>query len=148
MNQRRYGRLPLILALLLTLSLCIGLVAYFRSAPAPASAPEAAAPPGTETAFLRENMTAMDRMMAGMNVAATGDIDRDFTLMMIPHHQGAIDMAQALLRHGKNEELRALARGIIAKQEEEIAMMRRIGGEQAPPAEMPVASGSHHHAPH
>ncbi len=86
--------------------------------------------------------------MAGMNVPATGDIDRDFTLMMIPHHQGAIDMAQALLRHGKNEELRALARGIIAKQEEEIAMMRRIGGEQAPPADKPAASGSHHHAPH
>ncbi|MFA6117422.1 MAG: DUF305 domain-containing protein [Sphingomonas sp.] len=149
MNPRHYGRVPLILLSLLILSLCVGLVVYFRSAlAATPQAPKAVASFGTETAFLRENMTAMDRMMAGMNVPATGDIDRDFTRMMIPHHQGAIDMAQALLRHGKNEELRALARGIIAKQEEEIAMMRRIGGEQAPPAAIPAASGSHHHAPH
>ena len=143
MNQRHHVRLSLILLPLLLLSLCFGLVVFLQSAPA--QAPVAIASPGSEAAFLSENATARDRMMADMHVPATGDIDRDFTRMMIPHHQGAIDMAQALLRHGKNEELKALARTIIAKQEEEIAVMRRIGGEQAPSANAPAASGSHHH---
>jgi Domain of unknown function (DUF305) len=50
-----------------------------------------------EAAFLAENQAAMDKMMAGMNIKPTGNVDHDFTAMMIPHHQGAIDMAQAEL---------------------------------------------------
>src|SRR5262245_8898878 len=51
-----------------------------------------------ENAFLRENEAAMTKMMNGMNVKPTGDIDRDFVAMMNPHHQGAIDMAVIELR--------------------------------------------------
>jgi uncharacterized protein (DUF305 family) len=49
--------------------------------------------------------TEMDSML----IKPSGDIDRDFTVMMIPHHQGAIDMAQAELRDGHNEQLRRIA---------------------------------------
>ena len=66
----------------------------------------------------------MDKMMADMNVKPTGDADRDFVAMMIPHHQGAIDMARSLLRYGHNEQLRRLAQEIIVTQQQEIATMR------------------------
>jgi uncharacterized protein (DUF305 family) len=75
---------------------------------------------------------AMRRMDAGMNVAPTGDPDRDFARMMIPHHQGAVDMALAELRFGKDERLRRLAQGIIVEQRQEIAVMRSILDGQAP----------------
>ena len=51
------------------------------------------APKSDESPFLTENTAAMDKMMAGMDVRPTGDVDADFAAMMIPHHQGAIDMA-------------------------------------------------------
>jgi uncharacterized protein (DUF305 family) len=108
----------------------------------PMCTPASSAPAKSEDAFMHENAVTMDRMMAGMNVPPTGDVDRDFTRMMIPHHQGAIEMAQTVLRYGKNEELKALARGIIAKQTEEIALMRRIGGD----APAPATPAQHSHA--
>jgi uncharacterized protein (DUF305 family) len=67
---------------------------------------------------------ANDRMMRDMMVQPTGDTDRDFVRMMIPHHQGAIDMARAELRYGKDPELRKLAEGIVSAQEKEIAWMK------------------------
>jgi len=73
-------------------------------------------------------------MMADMNVKPTGDADRDFVAMMIPHHQGAIDMARSLLRYGHNEKLRRLAQKIIATQQQEIATMRLAIGQPLPPA--------------
>ena len=51
-----------------------------------------------ETPFLAENDTAMKKMMVDMAVQPTGDIDRDFVSMIVAHHQGAIDMALAVLR--------------------------------------------------
>ena len=69
--------------------------------------------PAAEAPFLAENRSAMDRMMAGMSITPSGDVDHDFVAMMIPHHQGAIDMAQAELRHGHNEQLRRIAQEII-----------------------------------
>ena len=64
------------------------------------------------------------KMMEAMQaVQPTGDIDKDFVLMMIPHHQGAIDMAKAELAHGKDETLRAMAEGIVTAQEKEIGEM-------------------------
>jgi uncharacterized protein (DUF305 family) len=75
---------------------------------------------------------AMRRMDAGMNAPPTGDPDRDFARMMIPHHQGAVDMALAELRYGKDERLRRLAQGIIVEQRQEIALMQSI--LEGPPA--------------
>ena len=50
-----------------------------------------------EQPFLSENATAMHKMMADMTIKPTGDVDRDFVEMMVPHHQGAVDMAKAEL---------------------------------------------------
>jgi hypothetical protein len=61
-------------------------------------------------------------------------VDRDFVAMMVPHHQGAIDMALALLRHGRNERLKRLAQEIIVTQQQEIAAMRLAVGEPLPPS--------------
>ena len=77
-----------------------------------------------EELFLVENRVAMDKMMKAMDVKPSAGVDRDFAAMMIPHHQGAIDMARAELRYGRNEQLRRIAQGIIVEQHQEIAAMR------------------------
>jgi Domain of unknown function (DUF305) len=82
-----------------------------------------------EARFLAENGAAMARMMAAMNVKPSGDVDADFVAAMVPHHQGAIDMAQAQLRYGRNEQLRRIAQEIIVTQQEEIAAMRLAIGQ-------------------
>jgi len=65
--------------------------------------------------------SAMERMQQGMGMPMSGDPDIDFARMMIPHHQGAIDMARSELEHGKDEELRRMAQKIIDDQGREIA---------------------------
>jgi uncharacterized protein (DUF305 family) len=88
-----------------------------------------------EQPFLSENDAAMNKMMADMTIKPTGDIDRDFVAMMVPHHQGAIDMAQAELKYGHNELLRRLARRIVATQQQEITVMRlAVDDERSPSA--------------
>jgi uncharacterized protein (DUF305 family) len=87
-----------------------------------------------EAPFLADNSAAMNTMMAGMNVKPTGDVDADFAAMMIPHHQGAIDMALAEIRHGKNEQLRRIAQEIIVDQQQEIAAMHLALGQKLPPS--------------
>lgn len=76
------------------------------------------------TAFHAETDVAMTAMMSAMDVEPSGDVDLDFARMMIPHHQGAIDMAVAELRHGKDVRLRRLAQEIIVAQQQEIVVMR------------------------
>lgn len=88
-----------------------------------------------EMPFLTENVTAMSKMMVDMGIYPSGDVDRDFVAMMVPHHQGAIEMAQAELRYGQNEQLRRMAQEIIVTQQQEIAAMRLAVGETLPPAE-------------
>jgi hypothetical protein len=109
-----------------TLPVALGAIAAANAAPPDADSGEAP--------FLAENRVAMDKMMAGMDVKQTGDVDRDFTAMMIPHHQGAIDMAQAELRYGHNELLRRMAQEIIVQQQQEIAAMRLAVGQPLPPS--------------
>jgi Domain of unknown function (DUF305) len=87
-----------------------------------------------EAPFLADNVGAMSKMMVDMGITPSGDIDRDFVAMMVPHHQGAIDMAQAELRYGQNEQLRRMAQEIIVTQQAEIAAMRLAVGEPLPPA--------------
>jgi YVTN family beta-propeller protein len=74
--------------------------------------------------FVVEIHAAMRQMMTAMDVTPTGDADADFAAMMIPHHLGAIAMAQAELKAGRNEQLRRLAQEIIITQQQEIAVMR------------------------
>jgi uncharacterized protein (DUF305 family) len=94
-----------------------------------------------DLAFLAENKPVMDRMMVDMNITSSGDVDRDFVGMMIPHHQGAIDMAVLELRHGRNEQLRRIAQEIIVGQQQEIVAMRLALGQPLPPsAPAPTAS--------
>ncbi|WP_246333316.1 CopM family metallochaperone [Aureimonas mangrovi] len=64
------------------------------------------------------------KMHEDMAVELTGDADVDFVRSMIPHHQGAIDMAKIVLQYGDDPELAALAEEIVSAQETEIAQMR------------------------
>ena len=87
-----------------------------------------------EQSFLSENDAAMNKMMANMTIKPTGDVDRDFVQMMVPHHQGAIDMARAELKYGRNEQLRRMSQEIIVTQQQEIAAMRLAIGDPLPPS--------------
>ena len=70
-------------------------------------------------------MQAMERMHREMSIVPSGNSDRDFAAMMIPHHQGAVDMAKVELQFGKSPVLRRLAQGIIVEQLQEIEAMQR-----------------------
>ena len=85
-----------------------------------------------EAPFLAENNAAMTKMMSDMSVRPTDNVDRDFVKMMVPHHQGAIDMAQIELHYGRDEQLRRIAQEIIVDQMQEIALMRIAIGEALP----------------
>lgn len=94
-------------------------------------------------AYARAMSAAMERMMRDMHAAGhSGDPDRDFLAMMIPHHEGAVEMARLQLVHGRDPASRRLAEDIVAGQTTEIAAMRgrlallrgeaRPGGETYP----------------
>jgi uncharacterized protein (DUF305 family) len=85
-----------------------------------------------EASYLAENVDAMTKMMIGMGIQPSGDVDTDFVAMMVPHHQGAIEMAQAELRYGRNEQLRRLSQEIIVTQQQEIVAMRLALGQPLP----------------
>lgn len=98
-----------------------------------ATAPAAGAAPATEATKAYE--AAMQKMHKDMTIPYSGDVDLDFVRGMIPHHQGAIEQAQVLLKYSKNPRLRRLAGGIIAAQRREIRFMQSWLKEQAGGAE-------------
>jgi uncharacterized protein (DUF305 family) len=76
--------------------------------------------------FYSEMAQANARMHDSMEILPSGDADRDFIQMMIPLHQGAIDMALVLLKYGHDERLKRLAQSIIVAQGQEIVYMRTL----------------------
>ncbi len=79
------------------------------------------APQSPSTAAFR---AANEKMHRDMAITFTGDADRDFATSMIPHHEGAIDMARIQLAHGRDPEMRRLAEAVIREQEREIGELR------------------------
>lgn len=97
-----------------------------RAADASSPGGMAMGPPGTppQSPADQAMMQGMMQMRQSMEAAPiTGDPDRDFVAMMVPHHRGAVSMAEVELRYGKDPGLRQLARAIIAAQDREIAQM-------------------------
>lgn len=89
-------------------------------------------PGGSNDASSQAFKDADEKMMKSMNSPSyTGDADKDFVSHMIPHHQGAIDMAQVELKYGKDPILRRLARQIVKAQHDEIQLMQRWQSKRA-----------------
>jgi uncharacterized protein (DUF305 family) len=78
----------------------------------------------SDSAATKAFRAANDKMHKDMDIAFTGDPDADFARGMIPHHQGAIDMAKIVLQYGKDPEIRKLAEEVVKAQESEIKFMR------------------------
>ncbi len=127
------------------------LVGAAATIPAPASAQgHSGSHPhgvGSPDHFASEMHQRMRAMMDAMDRASmSGDPDRDFLAMMIPHHQGAVDMARLVLVHGRDPLTRQLAEEIIASQTTEIASMsarlRALEGGAMDDAGFPEISGT------
>ncbi|MFL9894978.1 MULTISPECIES: CopM family metallochaperone [Paraburkholderia] len=103
----------------------------FAVAAAPVHAQQPASMPGMDMSgsaggkSTQAFKAADDKMMQDMSADYTGDADKDFVAHMIPHHQGAIEMAQVELKYGKDPELKRLASNIIKAQHDEIAFMKK-----------------------
>jgi uncharacterized protein (DUF305 family) len=127
-----------ILILLILLAVAVGATLLYLGQRDSGRAAAQSAPPSGPSA---EMMDAMHRMHEGMTrTAMTGDIDRDFVALMVPHHQSAVEMARIYLRHGKDPELRRLSENVIASQEAEIRQMNARG---AAPASGAAPDSSH-----
>ncbi len=87
---------------------------------------------GADTPSSKAFKSANDKMMQGMGAPLSGNADQDFVAGMIPHHQGAIDMAKIELQYGTDPELRKLAQDIVAAQEKEIAGMKSWQAKHKP----------------
>ncbi|MGL4974510.1 MAG: CopM family metallochaperone [Bosea sp. (in: a-proteobacteria)] len=90
------------------------------------------AAPANQSTATKAYQAANDKMHKDMAIAFSGNADVDFVKGMIPHHQGAVDMAKVVLAHGKDPELRKLATEIIAAQDKEIAFMQAWLKKNAP----------------
>ena len=126
------GAITLVIALVAATAFLA--VAQDRTEPRPNICSTSAGNVSGEGPYLVENDAAMKKMMSDMAITPTGDVDSDFVAMMVPHHQGAIDMAVAVLRHGRNPQVRRLAQEIIVTQQQEITAMRLAVGQPLPPS--------------
>jgi uncharacterized protein (DUF305 family) len=95
-------------------------------------------------------MRTMERTMAAAPM--TGDPDQDFLAMMVPHHEGAVEMARLVLVSGRDPLVRRLAEEIIASQQAELVSMReRLAilrrGRQPDPGGFPALHGTRGPAP-
>ncbi len=99
---------------------CLGLLAFFPFAMA-----EMSHEAHNKTAATDIYAPAMEKMHKDMMITPSGDADVDFVRGMIPHHQGAIDMAKILKEHGDDPKLQELADDIIIAQEKEIKFMQK-----------------------
>ena len=120
METRKTGTVALVVLLLVSAS--------HAQAPHRHEIPPSQGTPSASIAadsFMSLMTQAMERMHKDMTTAPSGDPDRDFATMMIPHHQGAVDMAKLELQFGKNPVLRRLAQGIIVEQLQQIEVMQR-----------------------
>jgi uncharacterized protein (DUF305 family) len=108
------------LALALIAAVGLAGIAASQTAPHGHGVPTVEPDPPSTKAFKVAN----DKMHQAMMIAYTGDADVDFVLAMIPHHQGAIEMAKVALQFGKDEQIRKLAADVVREQEREIGEMR------------------------
>src|SRR5215467_6621873 len=111
-------------------------------------------PPAPTAKFVASTEKTFDQLMADAmsvmhgdmhNAGYSGEADHDFVKMMIPHHQGAIDMAKSVLLHGKDPVLRRLAQEIVVTQQQEIEVMRLRLAAGKTDAPLPRAAGGPSH---
>jgi len=108
---------------------------------------------GEPQAFAPQMDAGMQTMMNNMHAPGyTGNPDVDFLAMMIPHHEGAVEMARLVLVYGKDPLTRRLAEEIIASQTAEVAAMReRLAilrrGDDPTPGGFPALHGTRGIAP-
>ncbi len=110
-------------------------VSFAQPAPAHDMSKMAAPAGGKASTDMKSLMTDMNTQMAAMTM--TGDPDIDFAAMMRIHHLGAIDMAMAELKIGRNPQMRKLAQDIIAAQKHEIAVFEKYLAQKGHPVDKP-----------